>query len=182
MRYKELTFITSNQNKLREAKAILGLQLRHKSLEIPEIQAIEVKKVIEEKAKAAYMLVGEPVLVEDTGLYINALNQFPGALIKWVLSTVGRDGICKLMTNVEDKSAYAEACACIYDGKQLHTFSGIVKGTIAEAPRGSGNFGWDSIFQPDGYHLTFGEMSSEEKNKISHRRQALDKVKIFLEG
>ena len=182
MRYKELVFITSNQNKLREVEQILGMKLRHKDLDISEIQDIEVRKVIEEKAKSAYRLVGEPVLVEDSGLYINALNRFPGALIKWVLHSIGNEGICRLLLDKEDRSAYAEACFGVYDGKELHAFSGIAKGMIVEAPRGASGFGWDPIFQPDEHQLTFAEMGSAEKNKISHRNKALEQLRGFLES
>ena len=166
---------------MREVNKILGRDLLRISLEIPEIQSLEVKDVIVDKAKKAYEMTKKSVLVEDTGLYINGLKGFPGALIKWALQTIGNDGICKLLHDQEDKSAYAETGLCIYDGKLLQTFYGRIDGTITDTPKGSTGFGWDTIFRPNGYEKTFAQMSEEEKNNISMRARAISKLKAYLD-
>jgi non-canonical purine NTP pyrophosphatase (RdgB/HAM1 family) len=173
-------FVTSNENKLREANKILNLNLLNAKLEIPEIQSLEVKDIIVDKAKKAYEMLQKPVLVEDTGLYINKLNGFPGALVKWVLKGIGAKGICNLLTNQTDRSAYAKTGLCIYDGSSLKTFYGRVDGTITEEPKGTTRFGWDIIFQPKGYDATFAQMTEEEKNKISMRAKAFAQLKDHL--
>ena len=178
----EPVFVTSNANKLREASAILGRELSQSDLEIKEIQALEVKDVVREKAREAYLILKKPVLVEDTGLYIKRLKGFPGALIKWVLGAIGNEGICGLLPQGADRSAYAETGLCLYDGKEFRTFFGRVDGKIAASPRGATNFGWDPVFQPDGHERTFAEMSAEEKNAVSMRAAAFAKLKEYLEG
>jgi non-canonical purine NTP pyrophosphatase (RdgB/HAM1 family) len=178
----ELIFVTSNSNKFREASAILGRSLSQRRLDLKEIQAIDAKDVVKEKAKDAYSLVKRPVMVEDTGLYIIKLGGFPGALIRWVRGAIGNEGICRLLGEGEDRSAYAETAICVYDGREFRVFSGRVDGTITPSPRGSGNFGWDPIFQPEGHDRTFAEMSADEKNAISMRAKAFAELKEYLEG
>lgn len=175
-----LHFVTSNQNKVKEAENILKLKINKTDIDIKEIQAIEIEEIVKDKANKAYNLIGKPVLVEDVGLYIKSWNGFPGALIKWILKTIGNEGLCKILQEY-DRETTAKTCICIYNGNDFQVFRGEVKGEITKQPRGENGFGWDSIFQPDGWNKTFGEMSQEEKDKISMRKIALLKMKEFLE-
>jgi XTP/dITP diphosphohydrolase len=177
----ELYFITSNDDKLREANKILNGRLLRLKLEIPEIQSLEVEDIIVDKAKKAYEMVHRPVLVEDTGLYINKLKGYPGALVKWALETIGNEGICNLLRGQEDKSAYGKTVVCIYDGNLLKTFYGRIDGSITASPQGPGGFGWDRIFKPDGFDMTFAQMGEEKKNQISMRAKAFNLLKDYLE-
>ena len=173
-------FVTSNRNKFREVECMLGSELVMKPLDIPEVQAVEVKEVVTEKAKRAYEKIEKPLIVEDTGLYINALNGFPGALTKWMLERVGYEGVCKMLDGYRDRSAYAETCICLNDGKRCRVFSGKVYGTIPRHPRGDNGFGWDRIFVPNGHKKTFGEMGMDQKNSMSMRAEAARKLKQAL--
>ncbi len=175
-------FVTSNKNKLQEASLILGRNIKGLDLDVKEIQSIDVKDIIEDKAAVAYKKVNEPVIVEDTGLYVKSMSGFPGALVKWVLKSVGNDGMCKMIDGYADRSAYAETSVCYYDGRDFRIFNGRIDGVIAEKPRGSTGFGWDPIFQPIGYSLTFAEMSSDEKNKISMRKLAFTSLREYLDS
>ena len=177
-----VTFITGNENKVREAKQILSINLVSEKLDLRELQAVELEDVIEEKLRHGYEILKKPVMVEDAGLFFNALNGFPGALIKMLIERAGREGIVNILKNFKDKTAVAK-CAVGYtkDGKDLKVFIGEVKGKIVE-PRGESGFGWDPIFQPEGYDKSFAEMSAEEKNSISHRFKALKKFKEFLKN
>ena len=175
-----LYFVTSNENKVKEAEDILGFEVEKAPLDIKEIQAIEVEEVVEEKAKKVFAQIKKPVMVEDTGFYIQAWKGFPGALVKWVLKTLGKEGLCQIFKN-SNRSVVVKTSICLYNGKEAKIFNGEVKGIIPEKPRGEGGFGWDPIFQPEGYEKTFGEMIQEEKNAMSMRKLALDKVKEFLE-
>lgn len=119
-----------------------------------------------------------PVLVEDTCLCFNSLKGLPGPYIKWFLQKIGHEGLNNLLLAYEDKSAYA---LCVFSlalgpNEEPLTFLGETPGKIV-LPRGPNDFGWDPIFQPDGYDLTYAEMPKEEKNKISHRSRALALVK-----
>lgn len=175
-----IIFITGNENKLREAKQILGVEIVSENLDIREIQDVDLEEVIKDKLRNAYKRIKKPVMVEDTGLFLNALNGFPGALIKQLLGRVGREGIVKLLKGFDDKTVVAK-CAVGFtkDGKDLKVFIGEAEGLIV-SPRGESGFGWDPIFQPKGYEKTFAEMNSEEKNAISHRYKALKKFKEYL--
>ncbi|MBI5066328.1 RdgB/HAM1 family non-canonical purine NTP pyrophosphatase [Candidatus Woesearchaeota archaeon] len=177
---KNITFVTGNKNKLKEVEEILGIKLNHQDIDLHEIQEVSVECVVEHKAKKAYEIIQKPVVVEDAGFCFDAFNGFPGALIKWVLKYLGRENICKML-NEFDRSAKAMCAVGYYDGKNFQAFVGEIKGKIAETPKGDSKFGFDPLFIPEGQKKTFAEMSSEEKNKISHRSKAWTKFKKFLE-
>ena len=176
----EIYFITSNKGKLAEVKQILGMEIKSKSLEIEEIQAVGASNVAEDKARRAYAILKKPVIVEDTALYLKSLKGFPGALIKFMEMHVGYAGICRTLDPYKDRSATAESCIAFYDGKEPEIFSGTIKGTIAMKPRGGYGFGFDCVFIPRGYSKTFAEMGTAEKNRISHRKKAVLKLKRYL--
>ena len=172
-----ITFVTGNPGKVHEAERILGFSLKPTALDLEEIQEISVEPVVRKKALQAHATLHEPVLVEDTGFYIQAWNGLPGALIKWFLKALGTEGICRLMQRERDRKVSAVTVFGYYDGSEYHSFAGEVKGVIPQIPRGTGGFGWDPIFQPLGREKTFAEMMPEEKDRISMRRQALEKLR-----
>ena len=176
----QLYFATSNKNKIAEARAILGIGIKQVHLDIPEIQSISALEVAEDKARKAYSALKKPVIVEDTALHINAWNGFPGAMIKFMLKGMGNDGICSALTMFKDKRAYAETCVAYFDGSEMRSFLGKAQGAISSSPKGPDSFGWDIIFIPKGYTITFAEMGKDKKNAISHRYKAFMKLKIHL--
>jgi XTP/dITP diphosphohydrolase len=173
-------FVTSNKFKVNEAKRITGNLLRYRKMELDEIQEINIRKVLAHKALQAYDRIGERVVIEDTGIYINAFGGFPGALTKWMLASMGCEGICTALDGFEDRKAYAESCVALYDGKRLRVFCGTNDGRISDMPRGRKGFGFDSIFIPDKCGKTFSEMGAAEKNRISHRGIAFRKLMKYL--
>lgn len=177
----ELFFVTGNEYKIREASEILGFEVRSIKLDLSEEQNIEVDKIIESKVKAAYAKVKRPIIVEDTGLYFEAMNGFPGALIKWVLKSVGNDGAIKILNGHKNRNAYAKTSIGYFDGKNFKVFSGIIKGKISDEPKGENGFGWDMIFIPENHEKTFAEMTNDEKNDISMRKIAFESLKEFLQ-
>jgi XTP/dITP diphosphohydrolase len=178
----EILLATSNEHKAKAVQAMLGRPVQHLNIDLPEIQAIDVREVIERKAREAYRLVGKPVLVEDTSLSVHAWNGLPGALIRWFLETVGNEGICKMLEGYKQLEATAETCLGYFDGETFISFSGLVEGHIARHPRGHNGFGWDPIFVPRGWNKTFAEMTPEEKHSlVSMRTAAVLKLKTFLE-
>lgn len=176
----KLSIVTSNPNKVAQMEIHLGQPLQQIDIDLPEIQAVQVRDVIEGKAWAAYGQVGHPVLVEDTGLYINAWNGLPGALIRWFLQSVDTAGICRMLAEFEDLSAHAETCIGFCDGKEFHVFSGAVEGSIARSPRGEHGFGWDPIFIPAGSARTFAEVPPGEKMGMDMRQIAALGLKGYL--
>lgn len=160
-----------------EVERLLGRQLTRASIALDEIQDIALEPVVIHKVKHAYAQVRQPVLVEDTGLLFAAWNGLPGALVKWFLSTLGTEGLCRLLHGEENRSATATTLFAYYDGMVLRMFPGTVMGIVPRNPRGSGGFGWDAIFQPLGSERTFAEMSPEEKDRFSMRRLALEQLR-----
>ena len=177
----DILFATSNAHKVSQVAAILERPVRQIDIELPEVQAVDVRRIIEAKARAAYDRVGQPVLVEDTSLGFHAWNGLPGALIKWFLSTVDNDGICKMLYTFDDKRAVAETCLGYFDSSTFHLFSAEVEGEIVDSPRGSYGFGWDPIFQPKGSDKTFAEMTAEETEAVNMRKLAAKKLKAYLD-
>jgi len=174
-----LYFITGNKNKFSEVKAILG-EVEHLEMDLPELQGIDAHEIIRAKLLEALHHHEGEFLIEDTSLYFDCLNGLPGPLIKWFLERLGNAGLAKLTDISGDNRAEAKTIvgyAKSHD--ELFFFEGSIKGKIV-APRGETTFGWDPIFLPDGYDKTFAEMSREEKNGISMRRIALEKLREFL--
>lgn len=173
-------FATKNKDKLREVEEILGRDLEQISIELFEPQGVKVEEVVREKAKDAFHKTGKFVLVEDTSLEFVAWDGLPGALIKWFLDTVGNEGILKMLVGETSRKAIAKTAVGFFDGTQAHIFVGKVTGTVPKMIRGTGGFGWDSIFIPEGYKKSFAEMTSAEKNAISMRKLALECMKRGL--
>ncbi len=175
--WKQIKFVTGNSNKVREAQAILGVELEQLSLDLEEIQTCDVEQAVRHKAEAAYRASASPVLVEDSGLVFKAWKGLPGALVKWFEKTVGLDGMIQMLDGFDSREAVAICMVAVHDGERLHLARGEVEGTIACKPTGQGGFGWDALFIPEGEQRTFGEMNEDEKNAISHRRRAFEKLK-----
>jgi len=180
----DLHFATSNENKFREAKEILAknrIEVTHFPFSHNEIRSDSIKEIAEEAVSAAYVQVKEPVFVEDAGLFINALNGFPGTYSAWVQKKIGCTGILKLIEEIEDRSAEFKSAVSFTDGKKTHTFEGVCKGSIADREYGSSGFGYDPIFIPQGNSQTFAQ-NIELKNKLSHRYTSLLKLSEYLRG
>jgi non-canonical purine NTP pyrophosphatase (RdgB/HAM1 family) len=179
--WKQLKFITGNSNKLREAQEILGIKMEQGTANhLHEIQTNDIRQLVEHKVTEAWSEFQCPVLVEDSGLIFTAWNGLPGALVKWFEKSVGCEGMLKMLESFENRQAEAVCLAAVYDGKTMVIGEGRVPGTIARDIRGSQGFGWDVIFIPDGETRTYAEMSPEEKNTRSHRRQAFESLKRQL--
>jgi non-canonical purine NTP pyrophosphatase (RdgB/HAM1 family) len=178
----DILFATGNPHKVAQVAAVLNRPVIQIEVELPEIQAVDVREVIEEKTKAAYRIVGKPVLVEDTSLSFHAWNGLPGALIKWFLTRVGNDGICNMLSAFADKRAVAETYLGYFDGDKVFLFAAHVEGEIVPHPRGSNGFGWDPIFQPTGFGKTFAELTLEQADSVNMRKLAALKLKDYLDA
>ncbi len=175
-----LLFVSSNAGKVREVEAILGAPVEQLDLDVPEIQALDVEAVVHQKALIAFAHAGRPVVVEDTGLYVDALRGLPGALVRWFLATIGPAGICALIPHEAGRGALARTAVAFCDGESVEVLTGETRGEIALNPVGEGGFGWDSIFRPAGAAKTFAEMDQTEKHTYSMRRQALKQLRARL--
>jgi len=180
---QDLLYVTGNPNKARESLSILqelGLRVKSMFIKIPEIQSDDLAEIARFRAKEAYNSLKKPVIVEDAGLFIEALNGFPGPYSSYVYKTIGNEGILKLMRGIRRRRAIFKSVVAYYDGIELLTFLGEVEGKISHRLKGE-SWGFDPIFEPKGFKgLTYGQLPPEVKNKISHRRKALEKLAAYL--
>ena len=175
-----VTFVTGNKNKLREAEAILGVKLTSRTVDgLPELQYLYSEDVAVSKAQEAAKVVGGPVIVDDTALHFHAIGDLPGAYIREFTDRLTPANIARLLHGFEDKSATVTCSIgyCAGPGEKPIVFTGKVNGQIVTEPRGGGGFGFDPIFQPDGYDKTYAELGDDEKNKVSHRARALEMLR-----
>jgi XTP/dITP diphosphohydrolase len=143
-------------------------------LELIEIQSSFIDEIAKDKARQAFDKVCLPILVEDDGLFIRALSNFPGPYSSYVLQTIGNNGILKLLTDSADRFAYFCSVMAFYDGQDLCIFEGKIEGKISDKMIGDG-WGYDPIFAPVGADsLTFAQLKSK-KNEYSHRKKAFEK-------
>jgi len=179
-------FVTGNKGKYAEARAIFG-DLIQMDIGYTEIQADSLEEVAAYGMKeVASRLTGEgqldrAVMLEDAGLFVEALKGFPGVYSAYVQKTVGNSGILRLMEGEQNRSAYFKSVvAYIEPGMDPVMFTGEVHGQIGFEARGSKGFGYDPIFYIGDESL--GEMDIESKNRISHRAASMRALKSWLDG
>lgn len=187
----ELIFATNNLHKLSEIQSLIGDSFILKSLQqigctedIPETEpTLEGNALL--KAKYIFDKFGKNCFADDTGLEVEALNGRPG-VFSARYATDGHDfeaNIDKVLEELKDienrKARFRTVIALILEGT-VHYFEGIVNGKIIAVRKGIKGFGYDPVFLPDGYDVTFAEMLLSEKNKISHRARATAKLVAFL--
>ena len=175
-------FVTGNIHKFNEARHALAksnIAAAMLNLETIEIQDDNIENIARISAIDAAKKSNLPVFVEDAGLFITALNGFPGPYSSYVYRTMGTKGILKLMGNEKNRDAYflsALAFSTSPDQSDPKTFVGRIDGRITHEEKGKQGFGYDPIFEPlGGNGKAFAEMTTIEKNKYSHRAQALSK-------
>lgn len=176
----KIVFITGNPGKAKYLSDYFHSPVDYIKLDLPEIQSLDLKEIVEDKARRAYEIVKKPVLVEDISLIFTALDKLPGPLIKWFFETLGNEGLCKLLNGYQSRDAIAEVQFALYNGSDIKIFRAEKKGRIAEYPRGEAGFGWDPIFIPEGYEKTWAEMEDDEKHETSMRRIALRQMAQYF--
>jgi XTP/dITP diphosphohydrolase len=187
----QLVFATNNRHKLEEVSAKINGEIQLLTLEdIGCYEDIEESGLtFEENASIKSRYVYDNYQLncfgDDSGLIIDALNGEPGIYSARYAGEHGNHpaNIKKVLENLEGienrKARFKSVISLIWNGDE-HFFEGIVEGAISQQPTGTEGFGYDPIFQPDGYDITFGEMSLEKKNKFSHRALAVEKLIKFL--
>ncbi|CAM0140026.1 acetyl-coenzyme A synthetase 2 [Umbelopsis sp. WA50703] len=179
---QKLVFVTGNKHKLMEVQAILKgtVDLESHKVDLPELQGTP-EDIAAEKCRIAAEKLQGPCITEDTCLCYNAMNGLPGPYIKWFMQSIGHDGLNRMLDGFEDKTAYA-LCTFAYSkgpGHEPVIFDGKTPGRIVPA-RGPPDFGWDAVFEPDGFDQTYAELDKDVKNTISHRFRALEKLQAYL--
>jgi XTP/dITP diphosphohydrolase len=188
---KELIFVTNNPHKLKEIRDIIGDRFR--ILSLTDIgcneEIAEDADTIEENASLKSWYIwkkfGKDCFADDTGLEIDALGGRPGVKSARYAGDDcnSRNNICKVLGELEGvkdrKARFRTVISLIINGKEIQ-FEGRIEGTILNEKHGADGFGYDPVFLPDGYKLSFAEMPAEEKNRISHRGIAVQKLIVHL--
>ncbi|MCW7071337.1 MAG: XTP/dITP diphosphatase [Methanophagales archaeon] len=190
---KKIVFVTTNENKVKELRELAGtkINVEHLNYDYPELQLDETEAVARESANWVRErgVVKKPFFLEDSGLFVRALNGFPGPFSAFVAEKIGNEGILKLLAGKEgeERRATFKTVVAFCESPSPETapllFVGTAEGRIAEKPRGEGGFGYDPIFEFEegaGTSRTFAEMSRAEKNAVSHRGRAFGKLLDYL--
>lgn len=188
----ELIFASHNENKVKEIRSVLPDWIQLKSLNDISFheEIAETGTTLEEnaqiKAETIYKLTGKNVFADDSGLFVEALNGAPGVYSARYAGTGNSlDNIHKLLKNLEaeeNRNASFQAVFCTIIEGEISFLKGEVLGEIIQELKGSEGFGYDPVFVPKGFEKTFAEMSSTDKNQISHRAKAVQKLINFIEN
>ncbi len=176
----KVTFVTGNPGKAKYFSELVGVKVAHHSADVDEIQSLDLKEMAIYKAKQAFEQIKTPVVIEDTGLTINALGKLPGPYIKWFELSLGMDGICALAGHYEDRSAFTTNVHVYFDGETVKVFEGRLDGRISDKPRGTTGFGYNPVFIPEGCAKTLAEMSEAEFSEQYLRLKPIKEVGEFL--
>lgn len=191
MKMRKLVFSTNNEHKLEEVRAKLSKFYQIISLKDlgDNTDVRETGDTLEENAmiKANYLWDTYHLncFADDTGLEVEALDNAPGVYSARYAGEQksSEDNVVKLLKELEGKenrrARFRTVIALIMDGKR-YLFQGTVEGIITTSPKGTSGFGYDPVFQPDGYDKTFAELTLEDKNSISHRAKAVEQLVLFL--
>ena len=174
----EILFATGNSHKFREAKAVLaksGVRIRMLQTPKVEIQHTRLKAIAVFAAKSLSRRRDRVIMVEDSGLFVENLNGFPGPYSSFVFQTIGCEGILRLMQGNSNREAnFKSVVATLLPNGDCKAFKGRVQGSISKRAAGTQGFGFDPIFVPSGRSATFAQIDEESKNKLSHRARALE--------
>lgn len=169
---RPFVLVTGNAGKIAEARLAMVADLDAVEVDLPEIQSLDYLEVLRAKADEAWRRVGRPLVVEEAGLDLAALNGFPGPLVKWMLQAVGAEGLARTAAALGDTRASARCFLLYKDGDREIVAEGRTKGLLVLPGRGRHGFGWDPVFLPEGSALTFAELTGADKTAVSHRGKA----------
>ena len=172
---KKIIFVSTNEGKFKEILLYLrnfDIELEFIKFKSIEIQSEILEDIALEKSKVAYEKINRPLIVEDTGIFINSLNGFPGPYSSYVYQTIGNSGILDLLSKKSNRSALFRTVIAYNDGSVNMIFTGETSGAISYHVT-EGGWGYDPIFIPEGSSLTYGQQGIANKISISHRTHAL---------
>jgi len=181
----KLLIATGNQHKVTEMSKIFkeyGVQLKQAEVEMFEPDFDSLKKIAREKARQAFEKLKKPLIAEDTGIYFEAYNNFPGVMAKRVYIGIGFSGLLNLIRHAKNKKCHFKTAVAYYDGKRFKTFSGKLKGKLLDKTVSlqKNRLPYEKLFIPNGFSKALVDIPLEEKNKISHRAIATRKMGEWL--
>ncbi len=174
--------MSGNADKVAEVQRILepaGVEIVPVSRKLEELQTEDVDRLVRDKLSKAFEVVGRPLFVEHTGLYLKGLNGLPAGLTQIFWDKLEADRFVNLVAGLGDATLMAKTVLGYCDGREIRLFEGCIEGSVPPAPAGPRTFQWDCVFVPNGHTQTFAEMG-EAKDEISMRRKALDQFAAYL--
>lgn len=183
---EEIVFVTHNKGKAKSAEKYFdNLKISTYDFELDEPRSDDVKEIATAKVMQAYKVVGKPCIALDTGFFIEALNGFPRAFVKFSLDTIGIDGILKLMQGKENRKCKFEECLAYYDGKEVRYFYGKHPGNLATKMQGVDRDGkWSDlwyVFKPEHFDKTLAEMDDVERENRREIDGSVESMSVFAE-
>ncbi len=183
---KSLIFVSSNDhkyNEFRDGFKTHNISIIHMKREYPEIQGRNHNEVIINSIGGLISVIEPPFFVEDSGIEVQYLENFPSIYSSYVFKTIGLKGILNLLKDVENRSAtFKSIVGYVDENYTIKIFEGKTEGEITLSPRGTGGFGYDPIFVPKDSTHTYAEMTIEQKNRISHRAKSIKQFLSYLTG
>lgn len=180
-----IRFVTTNPGKFREVASRLardGIEIRCLDMEYPEVQADRLEDVVRFASRRVQGTVGGDFLIDDSGLFVEALGGWPGVYSSDAYRRLGCAGLLSLMRGERNRQARFRTVFLLHLDGEDRVFRGETRGAITPKPRGTHGFGFDPVFRPTGRRKTFAEMTTEEKNEVSHRGHATSSLARFLRG
>lgn len=180
----KVRFLSGNKHKVEEVQKILapiGVEVLPADRKIDELQTDDVDRLVRDKLTKAFEIIGRPLFVEHTGLYLDGMNGLPAGLTQIFWDRLQADNFVSLVRGLSNSAVTAKTVIGYCDGRQIHLFEGAVRGRVPDTPAGPRDFQWDCVFIPDRCSETFAEMGPR-KNEISMRRKALDAFAQFLKS
>ncbi len=179
---KKIIFITENKNKLADAQKLLpDFEIEHVNFEVPEIQSLDPREIVEHKLRYAYEKIRKPCFVMDASLFLGCLNGFPGPFIKfWFEKTVGEEKTCQIANLFNKYNCKWTTVLGYFDGENTHFLEETVKGKLPKKPRGKNGYHWDTIFIPENETRTFAEMTFKEKQSFAVTKKLLYRLKELI--
>lgn len=180
---RQFTLVTGSEKKAAEYRAMLpSVQINTVNTDVDEIQSLDLEEIARKKARAVFNILNVPVVVDDTGFYLEDWKGLPGPFIKYFEQKFPKESMARMLGNASNRRAYSRTCIAYCDGEQEFVVSGEAHGMVTDSPRGpEDRFGFDYCFVPDGYDQTFAELGYDLKNTISHRARALHAFKERIE-
>ncbi len=181
----DLFIATGNKHKVEEMSSILkefSISLKHRELKIIEPDFDSLEEIALEKAKQAFAVLKKPVIAEDTGVYFEAYNNFPGQLAKRVYLGLGFGGLITVIRAAKNRRAHFKTAVAYFDGKNSKVFSGIMKGRLLTKVVSieKDRLPYEKLFVPDGFSSALVDIPLEGKNRVSHRAKATRKLGEWL--
>lgn len=177
---KDVVFVTGNPEKAENFSKHMGAAISHQSAELDEIQTLDARALVEHKVRQAYQQIKKPVLVEDVTFVFKAWGKLPGPFVKFFVDS-GVDKMSHMLDGFDDRRAVARCMFGYFDGMNLEFFEGKIDGTVASTPRGTNGYGFDRVFEPEGFDgKTAGELTDEEYERYYQTIKPFAKLREFF--